>query len=146
MPRDNYSARSTNSHGAAEISPLSLYARIFGPEFVDPNKADFKPDPKIMLKKSVLSAFTEESKDFVKTLGASDKARLDEYFTAIRGIENQLALSLQKPPPNEACLVPPKVTEHVEDVSGRRPRPLPLCSKGPESIHLFDCLTPACFF
>ena len=106
LPHENYSARGTNSRGAAEISPVNLYARLFGPEFVDPNKADFKPDPLVMLKKSVLSVVTEESKDFVKTLGASDKARLDEYFTAIRGIENQLALQLQKPPPNEACLVP----------------------------------------
>ncbi len=117
---ENYSARGTNSHGAAETSPISLYARIFGPEFVDPNKADFKPDPKIMLKKSVLSAFTEESQAFTKSLGASDKARLDEYFTAIRQVETQLALQLQKPPPNESCLVPPKVDEHVDNSNAGR--------------------------
>jgi hypothetical protein len=54
----------------------------------------------------VLSAFVEDGKDLVKTVGASDKARLDEYFTSIRQVETQLALQLQKPPPNDACVRP----------------------------------------
>jgi hypothetical protein len=47
-----------------------------------------------------------DSKDLVRTVGAADKARLEEYFTSIRQVENQLALQLQKPPPNEACAKP----------------------------------------
>ena len=104
--RENYSARNTDNRGAAEISPVALYARLFGPEFVDPNKADFKPDPKVMVEKSVLSALMEENKAYIKTVGAADKARLDEYFTSIRQVEGQLALQLQKPDPNDACKVP----------------------------------------
>ncbi len=121
IPRENYSARSTNSLGAAETSPVAVYARLFGPDFIDPNKADFKPDPAIMLQKSVLSAFTEENKAFVKGLGASDRARLDEYFTSVRQIENQLAIQLEKPPHNEACLVPKMPAELAADgTSGAR--------------------------
>ncbi len=115
ITRENYSARGTNSRAAAEVSPVALYARLFGPEFVDPNKADFKPDPAIMLQKSVLSAYTEESKAFMKNIGAADKARLDEYYTSVRQIENQLALQLQKPEENKACLVPPKPSEPPAD-------------------------------
>jgi hypothetical protein len=115
IARENYSARGTNSRGAAETSPVALYARLFGPEFIDPNKADFKPDPAIMLQKSVLSAFTDESKQFAQTLGAADRARLDEYFTSVRQVENQLALQLQKPPPNEACVVPAKPADLPPD-------------------------------
>jgi hypothetical protein len=107
IPRENYSARSTNSRAAAEASPEQLYARVFGAEFADPNKADFKPDPRVMVRKSVLSAVDEQSKALAKKLGASDRARLDEYFTSIRTIENQLDLQLQKPAPNLACAVPP---------------------------------------
>ncbi len=107
-PRDSYSARNTNSRSAAEVSPVSFYARIFGPEFVDPNKADFTPDPRIMLRQSVLSSVTEERQKLNKTIGASDKAQLDEYFTSIRELEGQLALQLQKPEPNLACVVPEK--------------------------------------
>ncbi len=105
-PRDNYSARNTNGRVTAEVSPIAFYARMFGPEFVDPNKANFKPDPKVMTRKSVLSAFMEDSKDYMKSLGAADKERMDEYFTSLRQVEKQLALQLEKPPANEACLVP----------------------------------------
>jgi hypothetical protein len=107
-PTSNYSARSTNSRRAADVSPIAFYTRLFGADFVDPNKADFKPDPRIMTQKSVLSAFMEDSKDYMKTLGAADKARLDEYFTSVRQVEQQLALQLEKPAANEACQVPEK--------------------------------------
>jgi hypothetical protein len=83
-----------------------LYARVFGAEFADPNKGDFKPDPKVMVRKSVLSAVDEQSKGLIKKLGAADRQRLDEYFTSIRTLENQLELQLQKPAPNMACSVP----------------------------------------
>jgi len=107
IARENYSARSTNSRAAAEASPEQLYLRVFGPEFVDPNKADFKPDPRAMVRKSVLSAVSEQSKALNKKLGASDRARLDDYFTSIRQLENQLDLQMQKPMPNQACAIPP---------------------------------------
>ena len=119
--RENYSARNTYNRSAAEIDPVALFNRIYGPEFADPNKADFTPSPKVALRKSVLSSFTDQTRDFVKTLGAADKQRLDEYFTSIREIENQLALQLQKPEPNEACVVPrkPKELSPDEVVSAR---------------------------
>ncbi|MBL8628606.1 MAG: DUF1552 domain-containing protein [Rhodospirillaceae bacterium] len=110
IARENYSARSTNSRAAAEASPEKLYARVFGPEFVDPNSADFTPDPRVMVRKSVLSAVGEQSKALTSKLGAADKIRMDEYFTSIRQIENQLDLQMQKPQPNKACMIPPSPT------------------------------------
>lgn len=115
LARENYSARNTYNRAAAEVDPVALYDRIYGPEFADPNKADFKPDPVVRLRKSVLSAFAEETKDYMKTLGAADKQRMDQYFTSIREIENQLALQLQKPEPNEACVVPQRPGAMAED-------------------------------
>jgi len=47
----------------------------------------------------------------MKTLGAADEARLDEYFTSLRGLEQQLELQAQKPAPLAACTVPGKVDE-----------------------------------
>ncbi len=107
IARENYSARGTNNRAAAEASPEKLYQRVFGMEFVDPNKADFKPDTRAMVRKSVLSAVSEQSKTLHKQLGAADRARLDDYFTSIRQIENQLDLQMQKPAPNMACALPP---------------------------------------
>ena len=105
-PRDSYTARNTGSRNAAEVSPLGMYAKIFGPDFADPNAAEFKPDPTVMVRQSVLSAVGDQRKDVAKSLGASDKARLEEYFTAVRQFEQRLALQLEKPAPAESCHVP----------------------------------------
>ena len=51
-----WSARSSNGMNPSEVSPLALYTRIFGPEFKDPNAANFVPDPHVMVHHSVLSA------------------------------------------------------------------------------------------
>ena len=105
-PQISYSARGTYSRSAAEASPLAFYVRVFGPDFVDPNAAEFRPDPAIMLRQSVLSAVGEEAKSLHAKLGASDRARMDEHFTAIRQLETRLALQLEKPAPSAACKVP----------------------------------------
>jgi hypothetical protein len=111
IPKENYSARSAESRAPAEVSPVALYSRLFGAEFVDPNSDNFKPSPDIMLEKSVLSAFIDSSSSYVKTLGAADKARMDEYFTSIRQLENQMAKSLEKPEPCAACKLPERPAE-----------------------------------
>jgi len=107
-PKHSYSYRSANSFNPAEVSPVALYTRVFGPEFQDPNAADFKPDPRVMLRKSVLSGVREDREDFVRQLGAADRTRVDEYFTSVRQLEQQLELQLQKPAPAEACKVSTK--------------------------------------
>ncbi len=102
----SFSKRAGSASNPSEGSPSKLYARIFGPEFRDPNAADFTPDPKVMARRSVLSYVQEERKDVMKQLGAADRARLDEYFSALRQIEQQLDIELQKPAPLAACTVP----------------------------------------
>lgn len=106
IARENYSARSTNSRAAAEASPEKLYARVFGLDFADPNKADFKPDTRMMVRRSVLSAVNDDRKKLMQKVGSSDRARLDEYFTSIRQLENQLEAQLRKPEANQSCAIP----------------------------------------
>ena len=101
--QDSLSRRSASAINPSEPSPMALYSRIFGPEFKDPNAADFTPDPAVMARQSVLSAVKEQRQDLDKLVGAADKARLDEYFTSLRQLEQQLDLQLQKPAPLEAC-------------------------------------------
>lgn len=109
--RNTLSGRGNGNMNPAIGSALALYERIFGPEFQDPNSAEFKPDPKIMARKSVLSAVAEQRRDLERRIGAADRQRLDQYFTALRQTERQLGLLLEKPEPNLACAVPPKVGE-----------------------------------
>ena len=102
----SWSRRGGNVVNPAETSPVALYTRIFGPEFKDPNAADFTPDPQVMVRRSALSAVGEQRAELAKTLGAADKARLDQYFTSLREVERQLDLQLQRPAPLDACSVP----------------------------------------
>jgi hypothetical protein len=110
--RDSNSKRSSAVINPAEVSPLALYTRLFGPDFKDPNAADFVPDPKVMVRQSVLSAVSEQRAALSKGVGAADKARLDEYFTSVRLLEKQLALQLEKPAPLDACVVPGKAPDN----------------------------------
>ena len=120
-PSHSYSARSTSMVNLATPTPSGLYARVFGPEFQDPNKADFAPDPRLMARHSVLAAVKEQREALARKVGAGDRVRLDQYFTSIRQLEQQLELQLEKPAPLEACAIPklgeekPPGTE-IEDV------------------------------
>lgn len=105
-PRTSYSFRSADAINPPDVSPAEFYQRIYGPEFQDPNSPNFTPDVRIMTRKSILSGIVEQSASLRKTLSKADQARLDEYFTATRSLENRLALQLEKPDPAEACKVP----------------------------------------
>jgi hypothetical protein len=112
-PKDTYSRRNSSSINPAEGSPVAFYTRIFGPEFQDPNSANFRPDPRIMTKLSVLSLVKDDRDRLAKRLGSNDKARLDEYFTSLRQVEQQLQMQLQKPEPAAACKVVDKPADMV---------------------------------
>lgn len=120
-PSTTYSYANATSVNAAIPSPMELYARVFGVDFHDPNAADFKADPQVVARRSVLSGVTEHRRKLLGKLGAADKARVDQYFTSIREVENKLALQLEKPPRAEACAVPGKVEElkPTTDIVGR---------------------------
>jgi len=64
-----YDAKSTND-------PHKLFKRLFG---------ESKP-----LKQSVLDTIIGDAKRLEKSLGASDRIKLDEYLTSIRAIENRM--------------------------------------------------------
>ena len=97
----SYSYRAAGSPNPAETSPAALYRRLFGAGFQDPNSLEFEPDTRTMAKQSVLSAVSDDRQKLMRTVGADDRRRLDEYFTSIRQIENQLALQLEPPAPVE---------------------------------------------
>ncbi len=105
-PRDSFTARNTNSRNAGEVSPLELYKRLFGAVDASGDASAAKVDPNLMLQQSVLSGIGEERKRFERRLGATDRARIDEYFTSIRQIENQLAIEQQGTTAGAACVRP----------------------------------------
>ena len=112
-PIHSYSYRSPGNHNAGEVSPLELYLRVFGPEFSSLDGEDRAPDPKLLLRQSVLSAVQDDRNNLVKSVGSADRMRLDEYFTSVRELEQQLEMSVSAPPPLEACERPAKPEERV---------------------------------
>ena len=99
----SYSTRTGNTFATPETTPLALYTRLFGAGFQDPNSDDWKPDPSIMLRQSVLSAVKDQRQVLMAGVGKADQIKLDQYFTSLRDMENQLAVQLQKPEKCAAC-------------------------------------------
>lgn len=107
----SYSTRTGKGFATPETTPLALYTRIFGEGFQDPNSPDWRPDPNVMLRQSVLSAIADQRQALMADVGRADQVKLDQYFTSLREMENQLAIQLQKPEECEACVIPAKPEE-----------------------------------
>jgi hypothetical protein len=118
----SYSTRTGATFATPETTPLALYTRLFGAGFQDPNSDHWKPDPAIMLRQSVLSAVKDQRQALMAGVGREDQVKLDQYFTSVRDMENQLAIQLQKPEHCDACVVPgaPKETPRSATVSAVR--------------------------
>ena len=110
-PRNSLSGRGGGNLNPSEVSASALYTRIFGTAFKDPNSASFTPDPLVMARRSVLSAVTDQRQALDRAVGAADKAKLDQYYTSVRSLENQLDVELTKPEPLQSCAVPKSIAD-----------------------------------
>ncbi|MCY4428692.1 MAG: DUF1552 domain-containing protein [Halieaceae bacterium] len=113
----SYSYRTAGSPNPSEVSPIALYQRLFGEGFQDPNDAGFTPDARHMVHTSVLSAVKEDRQRLMRELGVEDRIRLDEYFSSIRQLEQQIALQLEPPAPVENFQMPEAPTNSTPDSS-----------------------------
>ncbi|KCZ54774.1 hypothetical protein HY29_13325 [Hyphomonas beringensis] len=111
-PADTYSYRSAQVRNTPETSARALYDRIFAAGLRKPGEGEFKPDPKTLSRISVLSAVSEQRKALEANLGAEDRRRLDQYFTSVREVEQQLELQTEEPVIPEACQMPERPGEH----------------------------------
>lgn len=102
----SYSTRTGSTFASPDQTPLALYQRLFGDGFQDPNSEHWAPDPAIMLRQSVLSAVTDQRQTLLRSVGHEDQIKLEQYFTSLREMENQLAVQLQRPEPRDACVLP----------------------------------------
>lgn len=112
-PRHSYSFRSADAINPPAVSAIEVYQKIFGPEFQDPNAPTFTPNPRTVVRRSVLSGVQEERLRLMRTLGARDRARLDQHFTSIRELERRLEVQLRKPPPSPQCRRPAAAPRNI---------------------------------
>lgn len=150
--RDSFSYENGNSVNTPEWSPLRMYQRLFGADFQNPNAADFKPDPRLLVRKSVLSGVMDETRALEKRLGADDKARLDQYFTGLRDLERRFDLQLTKPAPIAGCRTmqaPEELPAGVDaDLVSRRHRAmtdLMIMAVQCDQVRVFNMFTAAAF-
>ncbi|MGE0408424.1 MAG: DUF1552 domain-containing protein [Amphiplicatus sp.] len=107
----SFSTRTGKGFATPEMTPVALYMRLFGEGFQDPNSPDWKPDPSVMLRQSVLSAITDQRKALMADVGRVDQIKLDQYFNSVREMEASLAVQLERPAKAEACVVPKQPEE-----------------------------------
>lgn len=105
VPNQSYSRASQSIVNSSSVSPVELYARIFGPDFIDPSPSQVVPNPKTVLRQSALSVVKDDAARLEKQLGSHDRQRLDQYFTSLRQLEQQIDLSL-RPPDLAGCRRP----------------------------------------
>ena len=98
----------------AEYSPKALYARLFGDGFVAPAETP-RLDPKLALRRSVLSAVREDAGELRSRLGKSDQRRIDQHFESIRALERQILASEAATPPPAACARMDEPMDHSGD-------------------------------
>jgi hypothetical protein len=88
-----------------EYSPEAFYARVFGMGFKNPRDAG-PLDPRLALRKSVLSIVGNEATALRNRVSKSDQIRLDQHFESIRALEKQIVATEQAAPPPSSCGVP----------------------------------------
>jgi hypothetical protein len=96
-----------------EINPKLVFERLFGS---GPDALRALRDQK---RKSVLDFVREDAGDLRSKLGATDQRKLDEYFSAVRDIEQRIERAEKLPPvkaPDYAkpAAVPAKFEEHIK--------------------------------
>lgn len=74
-----------------EVNPKAVFERMFS---TAPSAARAERDAR---RKSVLDFVREDSRDLASRLGASDRRKLDEYFSSLRDVEQRIAKSAQSP-------------------------------------------------
>ncbi|HEX5661194.1 MAG TPA: DUF1552 domain-containing protein [Polyangiales bacterium] len=88
-----------------EYTPSALYSRLFGDGFKEPGQST-AVDPKLALRRSVLSAVKDDATALKRRLGVNDQRRIDQHMESIRALETQIMAIENAPPPALGCKKP----------------------------------------
>lgn len=102
----------------SESSPAKLFSQMF----VNGTESEVKAQQRGLQRgRSILDTVAGEAKKLERTLGPQDRQKLDEYFSAVRGLEGRLRESegwTNKPKPTIA-VPPPTDIQNRNDAVGR---------------------------
>ena len=90
---NSLSWRSQTTPNPPETNPRLVFERLFGSfdAGLDPETRARRQD----YRRSVLDLTTERTKSLMGTIGASDRRKVDEYFTSIREVERRIQMAEQ---------------------------------------------------
>jgi hypothetical protein len=97
-----------------EVNPRQVFDRLFADKSSDPETI-----ARNQLRASVLDSVLEDAKDLNRTLGGSDKKKLDQYLSGIRELEKRVTRAEPLTPmvlPDDVSRpigVPADLTEHI---------------------------------
>ena len=98
-----------------EFSPAQLYRRLFIADTPEENQARLR---ELRNRTSILDFVNDKAKRLERMLGAEDRARLEQYFTSVRELEQRVqhAESWQlRPKPPTAAAPPRDITDRTMD-------------------------------
>ncbi len=111
---NNISWKSDSTPMAKEINPKLLFQRLFG----DHQAAEARARREAA-RKSILDVVAADAARLNKTLGQTDRRKLDEYFSSVREIEQRISRSqaeskqFVKPTMPEPAGIPKDTDEHI---------------------------------
>jgi len=84
------------TRSGTRVPPIPGPRELFRKLFITDSAADREQyQDRLLVQNSILDAVRGDAKSLERQLGQRDKAKLDEYFTSVRDVERQLALSKQ---------------------------------------------------
>ena len=103
-----------------ELSPAKVYRRLFTPDTVEESEQRMR---EIGQRVSTLDFVNEKAKRLSRNLGAEDRARLDQYLTSVRELEQRLEQARvwqQREKPRVAAPAPQDILDNTQDVDRAR--------------------------
>jgi hypothetical protein len=101
-----------------ETSPAGLFAKLF---LQGKREEVARQVNRLKDRRSILDAVRGQARQFDKQVSATDRARLDQYFTAVREVERRLASAQawSKRPKPKVSVPPPRDIVGLADIVGR---------------------------
>ncbi|MFT5468100.1 MAG: hypothetical protein ACI8UO_003208 [Verrucomicrobiales bacterium] len=103
-----------------ERSPLKLYQQLFVENTAEQKTAALR---RLQEDRSLLDSLSDRAKRLERSVGATDRDRLDQYFTSVRDLEKRLAKStdwVDRPKPKVTVEAPDEIKEQHDLAENER--------------------------
>jgi hypothetical protein len=112
------------SSNGVEIPAETSPSRLFKALFVEGTEAEVVVEMRNLQRgRSILDTVADEARKLAQELGTRDRAKLDEYLTAVRDLESRLQQSkgwLRRPKPEPEAEIPKDIADRTDAIGRQR--------------------------